>query len=154
MPATALIEKLDERGAEYELLPHRHTETAAAEARVLGVPPEWTAKTVILRVPTGFVRAIVPASRRVDLARVRSVLGVEDVALATEQELVGAYPGFELGAVPPFDTSYAAEVVVDLHLCAADHVVFEAGTHEESIRMRTRDLIDLSDARLAEICEH
>ena len=97
MPATALIEKLDERGAEYELLPHRHTETAAAEARVLGVPPEWTAKTVILRVPTGFVRAIVPASRRVDLARVRSVLGVEDVALATEQELVGAYPEFELG---------------------------------------------------------
>ena len=154
MPATALIEKLDERGAEYELLPHPHTETAAAEASVLGVPREWTAKTVILRAPTGFVRAIVPASRRVDLARVRSVLGVEDVALATEQELVSAYPAFELGAVPPFDTSYPAEVVIDLHLCAADHVVFEAGTHEESIRMRTRDLIDLSDARLAEICEH
>lgn len=152
MAPTALIDTLAERGTGYELLLHRHTETAAAEARALGVPPEQTAKTVIVRTPEGFVRVVVPASRHVDLDRLGKVLGVDGVALATEAELVGAYPDFELGAVPPFDGSFTDEVIVDRHLCEVDHVVFEAGTHERSIRLRTRDLIEVSDARLAEVC--
>lgn len=152
MAPSALIETLARRGAGYELLPHRHTETARAEASALGVPPEQTAKTVVVRTPDGFVRVVVPASRRVDLARVRQVLGADEVAVATEAELVGAYPEFELGAVPPFDGPGADEVIVDRHLCEVDHVVFEAGTHEQSIRLRTRDLIELANARLAEIC--
>ena len=151
MAPMALIDTLARRGKGYELLPHEHTETAVAEARVLGVRPEQTAKTVILRTPYGFVRAVVPASRHVDLARLGEILGTE-VELATEVELVGAYPAFELGAVPPFDGSYADEVVVDRHLCEFEEVVFEAGTHDESIRVRTNDLIELSRARLAEIC--
>lgn len=154
MSHTAFIETLAQRGTGYELLPHPHTETATAEARALGIPPEQTAKTVIVRTPDGFVRAIVPASRRVDLARLRKVLGTDDIALATEAELVGAYPSFELGAVPPFDAADPDEVIVDRHLCEVDSVVFEAGTHDLSVRLRTSDFLKLSNARLAEICEH
>jgi Ala-tRNA(Pro) deacylase len=152
MAATALIEALDRHRTAYQLIPHPRTDTAVAEARVLGVPTDETAKTVIVRTPEGFVRAVVPASRRVDLRRVRDVLGVADVGLASELELAGAYPWFELGAVPPFDRAHEDGVIIDRHLCEHEHVVFEAGTHDESIRMRTRDLIDVSDARLAEIC--
>jgi Ala-tRNA(Pro) deacylase len=153
MAATALIEALDERQAEYELIPHQHTETARAEARALGVRPEETAKTVIVRTPDRFVRAVVPASAHVDLERLGAILGVDELAVATEAELVGAYPSFELGAVPPFDSSFADFVVIDKHLCEAERVAFDAGTHEESIRMRTADLIELSRATLAEICD-
>jgi Ala-tRNA(Pro) deacylase len=153
MAATTLLEGLRARNVDYELLPHPRTVSAAAEARVLDVPLEATAKTVILRTANGFARAVVPASRRIDLKRVARTLDDPSVELATEAELAGAYPEFELGAVPPFDGKLEDEVVVDAHLIGADHVVFEAGTHRESIRMRTEDLLELADARVAEVCE-
>jgi Ala-tRNA(Pro) deacylase len=153
MAATALTDALVRHEIEYELIPHPHTETAVAEARALGMLPDYTAKTVIVRTEDGFTRAVVPASRRVDLERLAEVLGAENAAIATESELAGAYPAFELGAVPPFDGAYADPVVIDIHLAGAPTVVFEAGTHEESVLMRTEDLIDASEAQLASICE-
>ena len=101
----ALTDVLVEGGAHFELLPHRHTETARAEARALGLELDEVAKTVIVRTPNGYVRVVVPASGRVDLGKLRALLGTEGVEgvirLATESELAAAYPGFDLGAVPP-----------------------------------------------------
>ena len=153
MAATALLEGLRAHEVHYELLPHRRTVSAAEEARALDVPPDQTAKTVVVRTASGFARAVVPASRRLDLKRVARALDDRSVAVATERELAGAYPEFELGAVPPFDGKLEDEVIVDAHLLATDHVVFEAGTHRESVRMRTEDLIELANARIAEVCE-
>ena len=152
MAATTLLETVRARDVDYELLSHPRTVSAAAEARVLDVPLEQTAKTVIVRTASGFARTVVPASRRIDLKRVARALDDPSVGLATEQELAGAYPEFELGAVPPFDGKLEDDVVIDAHLLATDHVVFEAGTHRESVRMRTEDLIELAHARIAEIC--
>lgn len=153
MAATMLLEGLRAHDVAYELLPHRRTVSAVAEARALDVPPDQTAKTVVIRSANGFARTVVPASRRIDLKRVARALDDPSVALATEVELAGAYPEFELGAVPPFDGKLEDEVVVDVHLLATDRVVFEAGTHHQSVRMRTQDLIELANARVAEICE-
>jgi Ala-tRNA(Pro) deacylase len=58
---------LDEAGASYELLPHAHTESATAEADALGVPADDVAKTLVVTTPEGYVRAVVPASCRLDL---------------------------------------------------------------------------------------
>jgi Ala-tRNA(Pro) deacylase len=152
MPASTLIEALAARDVDYELLPHARTETAAAEARVLGVSPAATAKTVVARTPAGFVRVVVPASCRIDLARLRRALETDEVALATEAELAGAFPEIELGAVPPFDAKGADATIVDRRLCETAHVVFEAGRHDESVRLATSDLLELSDAKLADVC--
>jgi Ala-tRNA(Pro) deacylase len=153
MAARALVDALERHGMAYELIPHRHTRTAAAEARVVGVLPDITAKTVIVRSEEGFVRVVVPASRRVDLGSAASALGVEHVELASEAELAGAYPAFELGAVPPFDALYEDPAVVDAHLARLERVVFDAGTHQESVRMRGRDLLLGSHGVLADVCE-
>jgi prolyl-tRNA editing enzyme YbaK/EbsC (Cys-tRNA(Pro) deacylase) len=40
---------LDEGGAQYELIPHAHTESALAEAEALGVEPAEVGKTIVLR---------------------------------------------------------------------------------------------------------
>ncbi len=60
---------LDREYVTYELLPHRHTETASEEAAALGIPPGEIAKTIEL--PTerhGYVRAVLPASERLAIA--------------------------------------------------------------------------------------
>jgi len=153
MAAPALTDALVRRGVAYELIPHRHTETAAAEARAVGVSAHMTAKTVVVRTDDGFARVVVPASCRIDPARVARVLGVGAVALATEAELAGAYPAFPLGAVPPFDALDPDPVVVDRRLARVGTVVFGAGSHEEAIEMRTADLVAAADALVADVCE-
>ena len=76
-----------------------------------------------------------------------------DVELATEAALAGAYPEFELGAVPPLTGGDGDRILVDRRLCENEWVVLEAGTHEQSLRLRTSDLIELTDARLADLSQ-
>jgi Ala-tRNA(Pro) deacylase len=150
-----VTQALDEAGASYELLPHEHTESAVAEARALGLPPDDVAKTLVLTTPSGYARAVLPAARRIDLRKVRELLGAgkKKIHLASEEHLARDYPEFELGAVPPFGGPRDDEVIVDRRVAERESVVVEAGTHDESIRIRTSDLLGVTKAQVADICE-
>ena len=144
---------LDEAGVEYELLPHPRTETAAAEAEALGVEQAEVAKTLVVSTPGGYVRAVLAASDRIDLHKLRErVEGGKRIHLATEEDLERDYPDFELGAVPPFGGS-GDRVLVDSRLADRESVVLEAGSHEQSVRIRTADLLALSRAEVADLAQ-
>ena len=149
-PADALIDVLRREHVSYELIPHHHSETALAEASTLGIDPHQVAKTLILSTPFGFVRAVIAASDRLDLEKARLTLNTPDVELASETTLVGAYPEFELGAVPPMGGPYD-RVIVDQRLFDSTFIVLEAGTHDESIRLRTGDLLSIAEAEVADL---
>jgi Ala-tRNA(Pro) deacylase len=151
-PADALVTALRREHVSYELLPHRHTETAVAEADALKVAPEQVAKTLILKTPLGYARAVLRAVDRVDLGKAAGALGTPVVELADEMELVGAYPEFELGAVPPVGGPFD-RVLVDERVFDNPVVVFEAGTHDESIRVRTGELLSIAEAEVADLAE-
>ncbi|HEY8704561.1 MAG TPA: YbaK/EbsC family protein [Gaiellaceae bacterium] len=147
-----LVERLRDAALEFELLPHRRTLTAASEARVLGVLPQTVAKTLIARDEEGVhIRAVVPASGRVSIPKLANAVSATNLAVLTEGELISAYPQFELGAVPPFGGPAGDRVVVDRVLTDHDHVVFDGGVHDTSLRMRTDDLIAVADAQTADI---
>ncbi len=149
-------------GLDYEVLSHPHTESAVDEATALALPPDEIAKTIVVHVdvrgdlevrPT-YLRAVLPASEHLDLRKLRRFLGESRVVrLATEDELATAYPEFELGAVPPLGGRNHDEVVVDTRVAAREWTVFEAGTHEQSARMRSADLIAASGADVVDICK-
>jgi Ala-tRNA(Pro) deacylase len=143
---------LDEAGVDYELLSHEHTERAADEAQALGLPPTAVAKTLVLAAPEGYVRAVVSASERLDLRKVRDhVEGGKQIHLATEDDLKRDYPEFELGAVPPFGGSRRDRVLVDARLAEQKSVVLEAGLHNQSVRLKMADLLKLTDAQVVDI---
>jgi Cys-tRNA(Pro) deacylase len=154
MAASDLTKTLDKAGAEYELLEHSHTETAAAEAEALGVDPGEVGKTLVLSAPDGNVRAVLPGSARLDVRKVRDALGVtgKRVHLLSEDALARDYKEFELGAVPPLGGKSKDRVLVDTKLAGRDSVVIEAGSHDESVRLKTADLIRLTEAQVADIC--
>jgi Ala-tRNA(Pro) deacylase len=107
---------------------------------------------VVLVGARGFVRAVVPASGRLDLHKLRRVIGCGPaVRLATEDELNDAYPMFELGAVPPFGGREGDVTVVGRKLALRETVVFECGTHHESMRMKVRDLVRIAEAQIADV---
>jgi Ala-tRNA(Pro) deacylase len=147
-----LADELERQGLEHELLMHRRTVTARDEATAVGIPPGEVAKTVVLVTDDGYVRAVVPASRRLDTHKARAALGGgSHTRLATEEELGAAYPGFELGAVPPFAGPAGDRVIVDRRLAELDSIMVEAGVHDHSLRMRTTDLLRISGAEVADI---
>lgn len=144
---------LDEAGVGYELLPHPRTETAAAEAKALGVDPQEVAKTLVLSTPGGYVRAVLAASDRIDLSKVREqVEGGKRIHLASEEDLERDYPGFDLGAVPPFGGA-GDRVLVDARLARQETVVLEAGSHEQSVRIQTGDLLKLTRADVVDLVQ-
>ncbi len=148
MPSYDLTRELERKHVDYEVIPHRRTEAAKDEATAIGVEARQVAKTV----DAGYVRVVVPASERLDLHKVRELLGDrKQTRLATESELARAYPMFELGAVPPFGGPAGDQVIVDRRLAERESVVLEAGSHSESVQMRTADLLIVTAATIADI---
>ncbi len=148
-----LEEELERARIDFDLIEHRRTETAGDEATAIGVPPDDVAKTIVLSSGDRYVRAVVPASERLDLHKVRELLGDKNARLASEEELVLAYPMYELGAVPPFGVPAGDRVLLDRRLAQHDSVVLEAGSHNESVRLKTVDLITLSRAEIKDIVD-
>jgi Ala-tRNA(Pro) deacylase len=144
-----LIEILADAGLTFEVLPHTRTLSATAEARTLGVLPEATGKTVIVRAGEERVRVVVAAPHHVSLPKLSALLGCA-VSVATEEELADAYDEFELGAVPPFGGP-PERVIVDTRIAEHHSVIVEAGSHEVSLRLAPRDLIAVAGASVADI---
>jgi len=146
---------LDEAGVEYQVLPHERTERAVEEARALGVSPGEVAKTLLVSTSEGYVRAVIPAPDRLDLRKVRDVLGSskKQTHLATEEALARDYPEFELGAVPPFGGARRDPVLVDRRVAERELVVLEAGSHVQSVRIKTADLLRLTEGKVVDICQ-
>lgn len=155
MAVSDLTKALDDAGVRYELLHHGHTEDAAAEAQALGLAPADVAKTLIARTPDGHLRALVPASERIDMRKLRDAVGgsKDEVQLATEDEMARDYPEFALGAVPPIGGAHPDPVILDQKLAGREWLVFEAGSHDDSVRVRTEDLIRLTSAQTADLCQ-
>jgi Ala-tRNA(Pro) deacylase len=154
MATQDLTALLDAAGVEYELMPHAHTESATDEANALGLSADEVAKTLVLTTPDGYVRAVLPASCRVDSHKLRDLFGAskDAVHLASESEMARDYPDFELGAVPPLGGTRKDRVIVDTRVADRDSIVLEAGSHEQSIRLKPAELVRVADAQVADIC--
>ncbi len=147
-----LAQVLDEAGVQYDLLEHARTETAAAEAAALEVPPHVVAKTVVVATEGGNVRVTVPASERIDMHKLRDLLGGgKEIHLLSEDDLSREYPEFELGAVPPVG-GREEPVIVDERLTAETRVLLEAGAHDRSLRIDPADLVAVARAKTADVC--
>jgi Ala-tRNA(Pro) deacylase len=130
---------LDEEKVHYAHETHRIAYTAQEVAAEEHVPGKMVAKTVVVKVDDGFALAVMPATARANLARLRSALGAREVRLATELEFTGLFPDCEVGAMPPFGNLYGVPVFVDAALTQDKEIIFNAGTHQDTIRMRYAD---------------
>jgi Ala-tRNA(Pro) deacylase len=149
-----LDELLTNRQVAFEHLHHRPSYTANRTAQVLHVPGKEVAKTVVIRVDGRYVLAVLPATHRVDLERLRQDLEAQEVGMASEAEMDRLFPDCERGAVPPFGSLYHLETLVDESLSADEQIVFDAQNHEDAIRMRYRDYEALEHPRVGRFGRH
>jgi Ala-tRNA(Pro) deacylase len=78
-----------------------------------------------------------------------AVLG-KVVRLAHEAEFDPLFPDCEVGAMPPFGNLYGLPVYVDSDLAKEPTIVFQAGTHRQTMSLRFPDLVRLVKPRVAE----
>lgn len=135
MPETRLIDFLNKEHVKYVTIGHSPAYTAQEIAALTHTPGKELAKTVIVKVDGELTMVVLPASEMVRLDRLRESLGTEFVELADEDEFKGAFPDCETGAMPPFGNLYGMKVFVDQSLREDDEIAFNAGTHDELIRL-------------------
>jgi Ala-tRNA(Pro) deacylase len=151
---TAMIEFLDGAGINYELIEHEPTLSAAAEARVTEHAPDQVAKTVVLHDGSAYVIAVIPASDRLDLHKLRELLGAtRQLRLASEDEIARDFPSLEVGAVPPFGPMVPAAEVIDRALLEQQRILCPAGDHRHSVLIDPGDVVRITAATSADICQ-
>ena len=145
---------LDEQQVTYEVVEHPERFTAAAEARAAGVEPADAAKDVLLRRDGEYILAVIPASRRLDMRKLRDRLGDEgEIRLATEDEIAADFSRFELGALPPFGPVLGTSQIVDRSLLEHDRVLCNGGDHRHSLMVDPNEMVRVTEARVEDICE-
>jgi Ala-tRNA(Pro) deacylase len=152
-PVTRLSQYLDERGIVHDVKTHDEAMTALAEARESGTPADQTAKGVLLHADDGYRLAVIPASHRLDLKKVRKALGGGEVRFAVEDEMPVVSPGLELGALPPIGPDLPAPEVLDVRLLEHDRIACNPGDHRHSVVLRPGALVDVVQPTVADICQ-
>lgn len=126
---------LDRHHARYAVLRHPAAYTAQEEAAAAHVPGDDWAKVVVCVADDRTLLVVLPASLNVDFTRLRAAMHASALRLAREDEFRGLYTDCEIGAMPPLGPLYRQEVIVEESLADDREIVFDAGSHRESIRM-------------------
>jgi len=139
MPITKIKTFLNQQNIKYVTINHSPAYTALEVAASAHVSGKEFAKTVIVKIDGKMAMAVMRAADRVDLSRLRGLVGAENIALASEDEFQGLFPGCEVGAMPPFGNLYNMDVFVADNLPEDGQIVFNAGSHTELIRLSYKD---------------
>lgn len=147
---------LDSRKVKYQAFETPAEKLGAEEtAQFLGLAVEIVFKTIVVTraAPKKPILAVVPGSSHVDLKLLAAALGEKKVHLPTERE-AEQLTGLQAGGISPLAlVNKGFQVVVDS--AAKEHTLIHisGGQRGLNIRLAADDLIRLTNARLASICQ-
>jgi len=145
---------LNEEGVKYVSSEHPPAYTAQEMAAREHVSGDMAAKPVVVHDGREYVMCVLPASYKLDMDKLSDVRKAIKLRLADEIEMGAIFSDCELGAEPPFGNLYEMETLVDTHLAADEEIVFQAGTHRKSVRMRFSDYEALTRPTVADVAGH
>ena len=130
---------LKENVVQFETHHHAVAYTAQEVAESEQVSGKLMVKVVMAFADGKMVMLAVAAPKHVSLIKAAEATGAKDVRLAHEEEFAAAFPDCEVGAMPPFGNLYGMPVYVDDELAQDETIVFNAGTHQDTIHMKYAD---------------
>ena len=149
-----LLDFLDEVSANYELTRHDPTFTAQQMAAEEHVPGMNVAKPVIVCADGEHYMCVLPACCKIDFDLLKRQVGADELTLADEDSLAELFGDCSLGAEPPFGHLYGLLTLMDRTLEDDEYIVFQAGTHEDSIRMSVEEFKQLAEPRILDFSYH
>jgi Ala-tRNA(Pro) deacylase len=126
--AIRLQDYLQRERVPFDLMTHDRTGSSSRTAEASHVSAENLAKGVVVKHKDGYVLAILPAAKQVQLGTIGNWLN-GPVCLATEEEIGTLFPDCGQGAVPPLPAAYGIEAIIDDSLEGRRDIYFEGGDH-------------------------
>ncbi len=123
----------------YQILVHPQTFTSPETAQTGHISGKELAKAVMVKANGKDVMVVVPSDRTIDLFKLGSALGTNDLHIEAEKEFKDLFPDCETGAMPPFGKIYGIPCYVDESMKENEKIYFNAGNHEECIQVYTQD---------------
>jgi Ala-tRNA(Pro) deacylase len=133
---------------------HVRVYTAQEIAAAQHVPGKEMAKVVMVKTDGKNIMLVLPASYRVEMKKLKGVLNSKKVVMVKEEEFQELFPDCEIGAMPPFGNLYNLEVWVDQVLTEDDFIVFRAGSHVETLRIKYSDYARLVSPKVGDFSVH
>jgi Ala-tRNA(Pro) deacylase len=148
-----LKDYLESQGVDFEVLSHKAAYTAQETAAAQDVTGWKVAKSVVSYCDGRYGLLVLAAPNLVDFELIRQALGCNEARLASEQEMEQLFPEIELGAESPLGNLYGLPVYVDRGLADLDDIIFNAGSHTETIRMKFKDYQRLVNPQIIEMAK-
>lgn len=143
---------LDKSGVSYEAVSHPQVFSCVEEAKALKIDTDEIAKNLIIKIKDKHAFVVLPGAHRLDVHKMRDLLG-KRARLELEEEMPTDFPKYEVGAVPPLGKLFGHLVYVDKRLLDHETIIFVAGTHTDSIKMKTQDFVNLVKAEIVDLAE-
>jgi Cys-tRNA(Pro)/Cys-tRNA(Cys) deacylase len=147
---------LDSRRVKYSVYETPVEKLGALEtARFLDVPPETVFKTIVVtrEKPKKPILAVIPGPCNVDLKLLAAALGEKKVHLPTERE-AEQISGLQAGGISPLALiNRGFQVVIDSSVEGYPEIHVSGGQRGLNIKLPASALIELTNARVASICQ-
>lgn len=142
---------LDEKKLSYEFFEHEATVTSEDAAKVRGTKPGEGVKALILKSKGSDKNILVclPGNRKINFQHLKEVTG-EKFTFEDPEEIKKKW-GLEVGGVPPFGNLLGLDTIYDEDVEKEEYSSFNCGTKFKSIRMKSKDLIDLVDPKVVDV---
>lgn len=140
---------LERRGVKFRERHHDEAYTSQRVAQGEHFSGHRVAKVVVVMADGKPVELILPASRQVDLERLRKVLRSHFVRLATEPEIERVFDDVDAGAIPALRHWRDVEVLMDRDMEVEGEILIQGGTHEDAIGLDYEDWFDVVRPRIA-----
>jgi len=141
---------LSKHDVPYEHVVHKTVFTAYDAAQTLKRQLKEIAKTLLIQADKTFVLVIIPADKKLDMVRLKKVLGVGKVSIPNEKVMVRVLK-IKPGAVASFGALHKLEVIVDKALATSQKVIFSTGSFTDSVLMKVKDFVRIEEAKVAQI---
>ncbi len=145
-----IIRLLDDNKVSYQLFEHRPVFTSDEAARVRGTRPEQAAKALFFFGDSKPLMIVLPGNRKVETKNFKKLFRVRDLSLVPPEQVEILTNGVKVGAVPPFGNLFKLPVFVDKSLTINKEIVFNAGLHTRSIKMKYQDFERLVDPTIGD----
>ena len=154
MISTKLKAYLDTAGVAYTGHPHDPAYTSQEIAHSVHVPGRQLVKSVILVAnEKRLIMAVLSANDAVNLDILCEEIGCGVLRLASESEFSDLFVTCKPGAMPPFGNLFNVSTYCDANLSQNPEIEFNAGTHDETVRMRFDDYNRLVKPKLVHFAQ-
>lgn len=135
-----LLSYLDKAKIGYKIVRHKTVYTAYDAAQTLGVKLGEIAKTLVIKADKIYLLAVLPASHKLDLGKLKKVAKAKKIEIAKEGMMKKIFK-IKPGAITPFGQIYKVPVYVDKSMIKVKQITAGAGTFEESVVMTAKNFL-------------